>query len=786
MKMENMATGKNEQNRSPYAEAGYGGSAPPMERMRTPVYYYLRVLRKQLALILACMGAAVVIIVILVMSGGKSYKATGQLLFSVPPPMSDQTTLLGPADYSGLGQPEWGAYMPTQLELLKGRSLAKAVAEKLSFSNKWEFEPGEPGLLSRVFLTVQSWTSQSVETTKAGATSDAGTINYVDAIVNRLDVKQLEDSRVVEISFTGKDPERVVKILNLLMETFIKQDFERRYRSAHEVVGWLRGQQRELQTAIEKYESQLQVYVEKEDLAVAPDSNGECDTVDVQKLAALSQSIIAAKARRIESQVLYEQLSRKDAFQDSVPRGMEGDVLRKLRSERATLTSQKRALAETYGEKWPEMQEISAKLAGVDTEIAAERQRVLAATKTAYEVAKQQEERLTAALEEQKRHTIALKRKGLYYKGLKREIDANEKMFDMLLDSSKAAGIAEKIDRSQVSVVAPAHLVPASNSRAAMLVGILFLGGLAAVGIAFFREQGNPRIETEDEVEDLLHLPLLGSIHRLDGQTTGRNGSVPPLVTQLEPHSISSEQFQGLSANAMAQFFERNHKTLLITSTIPREGKTLVAANLAACIAQFGKKVLLIDTDTRAASIHKVFSLENDTGFVDMIRQEELELSAAIRPSGIAGLSIITAGRSKDDDQPFSIRVDRVRALLSEAAETFDAILLDTAPLGVVADAMKLSAAIDVALFVVRSRAITKMMAERSVGQLNSAGIELVGAVLNDVHQRRIGARYYYYPYRHAGYQDYYSGDRKVESEVKPDAHDGEEAHSVEQRGQEE
>jgi len=758
--------------------AGYDDYPQHNEPDGRTYHYYFRVVRKRIYLILAFALVGIAIAVLSLSSSQKAYLASGRLLFFIPTPAAQKQ--VGDVDYAGLGHPEYGAYMSTQIELLKSLGLAAEVAKELSDDDKKEFDPSPPGPVGRVLSAAKSLVKRKVETSSPTKPKRGGPDRIAAMIRGRIGALRVGDSRIVEVSFLGRSPARIVRILDAVMETFVQRDMERRYKAASEVLTWLREQQEDSQVAIEKREEELQRYIEGEKLAIAPHSGGEGDTVDAERLSGLSKAITEASAKRMQAEALYQHLLKNTDLQQSSVQVGPSEVLRRLLSDRATLLARKNALAQRFGEKWPEMQEIDASLGGLEQQIQMEREQAVRAAKAEYDVAREQEDRLRKALEEQKEHTIVLKRKGVRYRMLRREIEANEKMFDKLLASAKEANIAEKIDRSQVSIDIKARCVgEVSSKKAKMLAAAIFMfATVVGLGFAFLLEHSNAWIETEDEVEGMLRASLVGSVARLEGEGASRNGRAAPLVARDAPRSLFAEQFRGLSSIAAAKVFAGEHKTLLITSSIPKEGKTLVCANVGYCLAQLGKQVLLIDSDRRRSSLHKVFGVENVSGFVDICRQSEFDIPAVIRPSGVPNLSIMTAGRRQGDtDELSALNSDSLQWLLSVVANRFDAVVVDSAPLGVVADTLDLARLVDTVLLVIRSGKLTKMMAQRSLHQLSSVGANLTGVILNDVHRQAIGQRYYYYyPYRYYDYHDYYDSDGTEQEDAS--GTDGGKAHA--------
>jgi len=754
----------------PYTE-GYPAEGQPGDENVFSPRYYLRILAKRIKLVLSCMFLGVVIGVIHVARTEPIYEAKAQLLFSVGPP-SKRGEIVD-KDYAGVGLSsifEQDSYISTQMELLKGRGLARAVVERLHLENSDEFKPRPPGALSRTITAVKKavlgriWTSRDIEKKPPSGKPDISGV--VAAFADRIGVSRigkggkLSGSRMVEVTFTGRDKEAIKRILNTTLEVFKEQDLERRYKAVREVLSWLQSEQRKAQAAIEEAEGKVQEYVEKEKMAIVPASRGESDTVDTQKLGSLSEAIIEASTKRIQAETLYRNLVRLAESDQALPTEGESEVIQELKKQYAQLQTRRAALGKRFGDKWPEIRDLDEQMAAIKTQIRQERQNIVAVAKASYELAKQQEDELKRALELQKKQTIELRRKAVMYRQLKREAESNEQLFATLLRNMKEARVAESIDRSQISIETPAYIsrekhVARAKKTAYAIVFLAFFGGF---GLAVLLERTNPTIESEEEAELCLGIPLLGSLARIDKQTLRENGRVVPVLVRDEPRSLYSEQFQRITANALAHAFSEEKKSLVVTSISPKEGKSLIAANLAACLAKVGKKVLLIDADMHQPTQHAIFGCENKAGFAVLLR-DGTGAENGIRSTDVANLFLLVAGEKEARHEVMPVKPGDVTALLETLKKEFEILILDCAPVGVVADALSLSQVADGVLLVVKSGGVTKLMGRHVIRQLEAVKADLVGVVLNEVVPRKRGSRYYYYYYYPYRYYSYYGAD---------------------------
>ena len=214
------------------------------------------------------------------------------------------------------------------------------------------------------------------------------------------------------------------------------------------------------------------------------------------------------------------------------------------------------------------------------------------------------------------------------------------------------------------------------------------------------------------------------------------------LVTSPEMDAHSVEQYKRLAAALHERQIEHEIKSLMVTSALPREGKTLTITNLALTFGEcYGRRVLIVDADLHRPSIHEMFGIRNDRGLVDALRSSGTSLPAVQVSQGV---SVVPAGRGHETATA-ALSSDRLRALVAEAATQFDWILFDTPPMALLTDAQFVARATDGILFVIAAGATPYALVQRSLSDLGPDRI--VGTVLNRVDERVLPVRAYYHQY---------------------------------------
>lgn len=357
---------------------------------------------------------------------------------------------------------------------------------------------------------------------------------------------------------------------------------------------------------------------------------------------------------------------------------------------------------------------------------------------------------------------------------LERNADNILKMSDKLNDELQLAKIAEAVEAGQVEIVDLAQYPDGqigAGRRRKLMFGAL-VGLLLGIGLAVVTDRLNSSIRRWEDLETVMHVPGLALIPQIAGDagegwqarvrsTTHR--LLPSLIRQPglmsedvgselvmvnDVRSSSAESYRKLMTNLMYSASRPGLKVVVVTSASANEGKTTTVSNLAVAFAQQGRRVVLIDADLRRARVHDVFGLGLAPGLTDVL-VGNATLEQSLRPSGIAGLSVIPAGTLPPNPLEF-LGGERMHDLLGTLRERFDVVLIDTPPVLVTADAALMGVQADGVVLVVRAGRSERAAARHAVEQIVHLGGRMLGAVLNDPDARtpgygRYGDSYYGY-----------------------------------------
>jgi capsular exopolysaccharide synthesis family protein len=652
-------------------------------------------------------------------------------------------------------------YYQTQYKILQSRALARRTLDALQAWHYPQFEAPDTSQSKGLRGTIGGWFSREnggrvfeppdPEETKAQSRS-------IDQFLKDLTVSPVRNSRLVDVTYDSPDPVLAARIANGLAKAYIDQNMEFKYLSSKEASDWLAARLGEQRKQVESSEQALQKYRESSNDAVSLE---ERQNIVVQRLADLNQAVTRAKMERIEKESTYNQIRAMQndrAALDTFPAILGNGFIQQQKSELAELQRQQAQLGEKLGPNHPDMVKNASAIRAAEAKIQAEIGKVVQAMQNEYQRSVINERSLTQALDQQKRDALELNRKGSEYGVLSRDANSNRQIFESLMQRTKETAISGELRTSNIRVVDVAETPrrPSSpNTRNNLLIGLL-TGSILAVGLAFFFEYLDNRIKNPEELTRHLGLPFLGMIPALfdvDASSPLINSTVPPNF---------SECFRTLRTNVLFSTADEGLRSLVVTSTGPGEGKTLVSTNLAVGLAQAGMRVLLIDADMRKPRVHMVFDKPRQPGLSNVL-VGTAKFSETVHATQIPGLWMVPAGAYPPNPSEL-LGSKRFANLVASLGAHFDWAIIDTPPIMAVADSSIVAHLTTGVVFVVGAEMTSRFAAQRAVEQLGRGRAKFLGAVLNRVDLQHNA--YYYAEYYRREYSDYYGGTGKRQQQA--------------------
>jgi succinoglycan biosynthesis transport protein ExoP len=638
-------------------------------------------------------------------------------------------------------------YIETQTKILESETLALQTIKSLGLEQYPEFGGKGPG----------SSFTQINNATKRPA--------ILGAFLNGLSVKRVPNTDLIEVQYVSDDPDLTAKIVNAHLDNFQEADFRSRYDSTVKASEWLSQELEELRVKMQKSEDARVAYERQNQIWVLGDK-GQQQDITGQKLADLSKTVTDAETDVAQKKALYTIASSGNV--DVLPSAQSNPVIQSLLKQRSDLESQHADLLAKFGPNWPQVQQLEQQVKEVETQLDNARKTVADTAQEEYSTAQNRLNFLQANLEQQKSEANVEAEKLVEYNILENDANSTKQLYDGMLDKLKQAQIQAGLNSSNIRIIdrALTPTTPAGPQRARNIILAILVGLVGGVGLAIFREYLDNTVKSPDDVERLTGLPSLAvvpslpgmnantaRIPRLPGETAAAGagaGVRVELLAYVQPKSQISEAFRALRTSLLLSQAEHPPQVILVTSALPREGKTTAAVNLAVTLAQLGDRTLLVDCDLRKPGIRRALNLTGgrDAGLSSYLAGVS-SLDEVIMPHPtISNLSALTTGPVPPSPADL-LSSHRMREGIAELRRRYKFIVIDSPPIMAATDAVIISALTDGVLLVVRSGATPKEAFTRARDLLAGVKSRFLGVVLNGVDS---SAPDYYYSYRYYPY----------------------------------
>lgn len=768
-----------------------GQHGPPLQPTFT-VGDLLDIFRRRRLLMAAIFLATFTLAMVAFFSATRLYKGSAEI--QVQKGSADTIGLdgmRGGAGDAGEDAMEANITLQTEAQILQSESLALSVIQKLNLDKTPDFHPrtNPIGWVLGLFAPKGTQDPSNVPLSDApGRRSHA-----VKMFESRLKVKPVSGTRLIDIEYYSSDPHTAAAVVNLLVKDLMDYNFETRHVATASASGWLANQLADLKKQTETLQAHL-VDLEKGSGIFTlgqTDAQGRAQTYTplLDQLQASTAQLSQAESARVLKGALYQVVKTGDpelisglagnATASGASSGLNNSLtlLQGLRAQEAETQAELDQTTAKFGPAYPKIGELKAKLAGTRQSIQNEIHRIAGRVKNDYTVAQDVENKDRATYQQQKAQASAINSKAIDYEITRQEVQQSQDLYGSLLRRLKEADLMAGLRSSNITIVDSAS-TPARPSKPNP---IMYIGGGLAGGMFFaccvglFRDATDNRIQSVSDIPSLPVAPPIAFLpfHRRNGarwltperdgsrQTFGGisgasqndNGPTRALVAADEPRAAYTEALRGLrTALTHSVDGQPAPQVVLITSSLPGEGKSMLSLNLAAVFAQSGSRVLLVDGDLRTPVLHSRLECSGADGLSNFLSSDDDDVMEPtlfrVRLNKLASVDFLPAGEPPDFPTEL-LGSDAMLKLLNRWRKSYDFIFIDGAPLLPVTDSAILSRYADYTVVVARHNQTDRSSLERTCQILHAYGGSRQGVVLNGVKQNS-SAQYPYYGYKAA------------------------------------
>ena len=632
------------------------------------------------------------------------------------------------------------AYMETQYAIIKSRDILERVVEKERLSGDLEFLRLDPNQDAETLM-------QKLE--------DVDPIKKLD---NWLTVSPINKTKLVNLSFRHTKPEVAQRIANAVTDVYIERNLDRKLSSTHDAISWLQGQLAELRQKLDSATRTLYEFKRDNDILSASLENKA--SITAARIDRLSNEATTQRINVIRLEAKAQKLASLNPDTDIegalIPEIMEQLNIRSVADKLGAMQIELSQLSERYTERHPKIEELRASLDRARGILTAQIRSYQAGLNMQLKEARQVLDLLDGQLEQAKSEALALSLKESEFSRIQREQETHQKLYDLVFTRLKETSLTGMLRTNNLQVVdyAVVPTVPVSPKIFPAATVTLILALMATVAVAAAVELSDNTIKGVDDIEKRIGVPLLGILPLVEPKKS-EDGSTKTtgvdLYVTIEPKSAFAEEARSVRTNLGFILHDKHPLRILISSSLPSEGKTSVCCNLALLTAAAGKRTVVIDCDLRRPRLHKAFGRTKSPQGLSTLLAGQSKLEEIILHGVAENLDLIPCGPIPPNPAEL-LNMERFGAFVEELSAIYDAIIFDSPPMITVSDALAISRSADGVLLVAKAGETTRGALQRAVKITQDAGRRVLGVVVNslDLNSKKYGYHYYqYYQYRY-------------------------------------
>lgn len=708
----------------------------------------LHVLWLRKKLIIAVTLFIIILASLIVLQMTPRYKANTQLLIGTDSKVVDIQSVMT-SDLMG------DSAILGEMEVIKSRSLLKRVIAFLHLESVEEFNPGSKEKSFFSFLNPSNWFSGGSVKTEEEKQAELLT-KMVDIFLGKIKISQIKRSQVVNIEVESEDPKLAAALANEIADKYIIGQLEAKFEATKKATDWLNNQLATLKEKVQSSEHAVELYRKQKGITQVGNNIG----LSQQQLLEINSQLIIARTQRAEADARMRQIQRvirKGGELGSVSDVLNSHLVQRLKEQESVVQRKYSEMSVEFGKKHPRMIQLKAELSDIKKKIKSEVKKIATSLQNELDIARTREASLLSSLKQVQEATGIGREDEVGLRALEREASANRALFETFLTRFKETTSTQGMDEANARIISAAEvpLEPSFPLKKLLLI-ISFLAGLfIAIILVFVLEKLNPGLRTPEQIEEHLGMSTLGVIPEFE------NGQEIYDYALDKPHSTIAESVNSLRVSLLLLDPDVQVKSLLVTSSVPAEGKSTLAMLIGRISAQAGQKVVLVDTDFRRPSVETRLGMDTSRrGLTDLLMQHELSVKNVLLTDSKTGMHVLSRGKSGYVNPSDLFASKRMHEIMDVLKKDYDLVILDSPPVMSVTDSRVLSRLVDKTLFVMRWDDTPRKVVKAALQQMRqSGGDNVAGIILQQVDLKQYSSVAYGdsgYFYHYGKYGQYY------------------------------
>ncbi|GEM_PF-2748217 len=660
----------------------------------------------------------------------KIYRASGSVYIAQSAPR----VLSGVREVVDLGTGGyWGSkqYYQAQVEILRSRELSQMVVDRLGLATDPHFHRLD---------------GQNVKLTEDEKRDRMMRADHAGLLAGRVRIKLGKTAMITHVSVEDTDPEFARDLVNALLEAYKDRNIQLRGRATRVANRELKEILADMQGRKTSSESKLFEFETKNDLST-------------NRRLAVNERILALERSLREVQRLRFSASQRMHTMRKFRRGksmfslgsnslMEDSLLARLKERKLDLSLKRQELEASYLSQHPRLLSVAGQEERLNSIARKHLDALYSASTIAYKDAMAQEKEILRQLGTARDEDRRIRALQAEHNRLVSKRDEDKRFYDLVAKRMTETDLSGQVDVNNVRILDPAitpkgHIRP--DARLNYAAGFL-LSLIVGLGTALGVNMLDSSIKGRYEVEEILKVPYLGAIPKFEAPSPEEAKTLPAghadLYAHYRPNSRVAEASRTLRTNILFMRPDKPIRTLVVSSALPREGKTATSATIAIALGAANGSCILVDTDLRKPRLHKVFGHANDAGVTSYVLTGR-PVDEFVKQTDVPGLDLLTCGPLPPNSSEI-MHTERFRELVRELADKYETVVFDSSPIEIVSDALVLATLADGVIMVAHANVSKLDVIGSAIHSVRSVNANLLGVVLSRTETTGSGYGYYY------------------------------------------
>jgi capsular exopolysaccharide synthesis family protein len=641
-------------------------------------------------------------------------------------------------------------YYLTQYEILRSRNLAQRVIKKMP--GDMETEMSSKGIVSSAIGAISGHLPTFSNDAQEVIDEQKKENKLIDSFIKRLDVIPVKTSQLVNISFVANDPKFSANVANAIADEYLLFARESKIEPTLEARERLEKEVDSMRKKLKASEKNLHQHIAKS-RSIFLNEDKDYESHITKKLSKLFEELDEATSERISREAIYREVKKSGIDYSAV---LQNPVIQSLTIEYTNLESEYYNLLKVHKPAYPKMVRLNEQIDQLKDRIGEEEQKIVNSLDSDYKIALKREMFLSSAIKKLQQDVTASQQNIIQLQMLNREVETNRNIYNSLVQRLKELGVSAALTESNIQIIdrAEAPYKPFKPRKALNIILSLIIGLFGGILLAFFTEYFDNSVKTVEDIEYRANLPVLGMV------PVSETNPIELISAHSKEKEPFADAFKSISTFIQFKNTQESPRQILITSPLPRDGKTISAVNVAKSFSSLYGKGIIVDADLRKPNLHAMFNLDNSTGLSSF-------LSGAPEPGLInkvpgLGFDVITAGPVPTNPSELLNSLLMKELINSLSTQYYKYIIIDSPPVLGIPDTLILSTFIESVLVICRSAITPRDALAQTIKSLNDINANVLGVVLNGQdNMKKYGYSYgYSYPGDSYGHKGKNNGQR--------------------------